>query len=167
MAIVACKIGFRLVHFRNSRRTVSLQFLAFVYTASRLASKCPAFWLRPSNFETCIFGGCTATGDITSLCSQGCGRCGSAALPASVIEAVRPLLLRYEHIKFSGGQNCLPLKSNYTFILCILPLQYVATIFTKLKRVPLFDFVLRGASSCNCAARDRTQYYPFARRVAY
>jgi hypothetical protein len=32
---------------RNSRRTVSLQFLAFVYAASGLASKCPAFWLRP------------------------------------------------------------------------------------------------------------------------
>ena len=44
---VACQTGFRPVHFRNSRRTVSLQFLAFVYAASGLVSKCPAFWLRP------------------------------------------------------------------------------------------------------------------------
>jgi hypothetical protein len=44
---VACKIGFCTVHFRNSRRTVSLQFLAFVYAASGLASRYPTFWLRP------------------------------------------------------------------------------------------------------------------------
>ena len=44
LSTVACKIDFRPVHFRNSRRTVSLQFLAFVYAASGLASKCPAFW---------------------------------------------------------------------------------------------------------------------------
>jgi len=33
---------------------------------------------------------------------------------------------------------------------------YVATIFTNLKRV-LFDFAPRGAISCDCIARDRTQ----------
>jgi phosphopantetheine adenylyltransferase len=35
---------------------------------------------------------------------------------------------------------------------------YVAIIFTKLKRV-VFDFASRGAISCDCTARDRTQSY--------
>src|SRR5271156_5857116 len=84
---VACKIGFRPVHFRNFRHTVSLQFLAFVYAASGLASKCPAFWLKPLpwfdptlKLTVRIFEGCTATRDITSLCPQGCGL---GTLPAS------------------------------------------------------------------------------------
>src|SRR5271154_6829799 len=33
-----------------------------------------------------LFRGCTATGDIAGSCLQECGRCGSAALPASVIK---------------------------------------------------------------------------------
>jgi hypothetical protein len=35
---VACKIGFRFLQLRNSRRTVFLQLLAFVYARAGLAS---------------------------------------------------------------------------------------------------------------------------------
>src|SRR5271163_4479419 len=38
-----------------------------------------------------LFRGCTATGDIAGSCLQECGRCGSAALPASVIEMLKLL----------------------------------------------------------------------------
>src|SRR5947209_8283602 len=37
-----------------------------------------------------LFRGCTATGDIAGSCLQGCDRCGSAALPASVIRVSEP-----------------------------------------------------------------------------
>jgi hypothetical protein len=40
-----------------------------------------------------LFRGCTATGDIAGSCLQGCGQCGSPALPPGVIKVFVHFLL--------------------------------------------------------------------------
>jgi len=40
-----------------------------------------------------LFWGCTVTGDIAGSCLQGCGQCGSAALPDGVIKVFVHFLL--------------------------------------------------------------------------